>query len=1043
MDTYTDITDFLPKYPNINQKPEEIFNPYDDNFYENIYRKKEFYDNRLEAIEDFPSQPGQLMKHQKIITNFFSTHTIYNELLLFHSMGTGKSCSTVGAIEGIKEIGGFRGALYLAKGDALINNFMNELIFNCTDGRYIPEDYDSLTTMEKLRRKKKSISDFYQFGTFETFAKKISTTPEKFFKEKFNNYIIIIDEVHNLRMKSKTIGLNIYREFHKFLHNISNCKILLLSGTPMFDQVNEISSIMNLLLPLDEQLITGEDFTKEFFTETRKDIYKPKPSHIPQLKQIFKGRVSYLQAMKSNVIENFKGSHMGSLEYFKVAPNYMSEFQTKSYLEAFEKDTTTSKEGVYSNSRQASLFVFPDGSYGSKGFEKYITKTTKKMGIDKRKNTIVNYSLTKTFKELLSGSSVKEKLTKLSQYSSIYTESIRTILQSHKDGKCVFIYNELVEGSGLILFGLLLEFFGYTKAKGGEKVGDFKPRYVSLTYETASTNQLKNLINRFNQSDNMTGQVINVIMGSKKIAEGFSFKNIQIEDVQTGWYNYSKIAQIIARGNRVGSHRALIESGEENISIDIYQRVSIPRNKPNNSIDLIMYEIAEKKDISIKSVERIMKESAWDCALNYKRNSVSQQDGERDCEYMDCYYDCDDIDPGLLDLDLEKEELDFSTYQLYYSWNAIETIINEILKIFRTVFILDLETIKIYFIEYTEFELISALRKIINENIIIINKYGFNSYLKENNDIYFLINSLSIKGSFSSEYYTKFPIITLEKTLDNIIEPIYLRSLPKIVHQICSSKKYEYIQEKLDKLPQSIKQNFLEASLLARKRNLQINTDIRDIILKIYMPYYTEIDTTIITWLDETNIRCLTNDIWQDCNEEILTQLEQQKQQARDELVQNKYGYYGQYNPEGKKFCIRNVSEEKSIKKNVWTSGQVCTSYKLEELYPLVIDILQIPLPHEKIFNDYVVELVKRKKNMKLPKDIKNKQQLFDLIGKIKAVDKIYTNIDELSIDKIKRIIYWGSMSKTKICPYIQEFFEQKGLLIEDPGCGKRGKPKT
>jgi hypothetical protein len=70
-----------------------------------------------------------------------------------------------------------------------------------------------------------------------------------------------------------------------------------------------------------------------------------------------------------------------------------------------------------------------------------------------------NYSLNKNFRQLLTGSSTEEKLTKLSQYSSVYTESIRTVLQSHKDGKCVFIYNELVEGSGLILFGLLLEFF--------------------------------------------------------------------------------------------------------------------------------------------------------------------------------------------------------------------------------------------------------------------------------------------------------------------------------------------------------------------------------------------------------------------------------------------------------------------------------------------------------------------------------------------------------------------------------------------------------
>ena len=32
-----------------------------------------------------------------------------------------------------------------------------------------------------------------------------------------------------------------------------------------------------------------------------------------------------------------------------------------------------------------------------------------------------------------------------------------------------------------------------------------------------------------------------------------------------------------------------------------------------------MYEMSEIKDISIKGVERIMKISAWDCALNYDR----------------------------------------------------------------------------------------------------------------------------------------------------------------------------------------------------------------------------------------------------------------------------------------------------------------------------------------------------------------------------------------------------------------------------------------
>ena len=1047
MESYTDITDFLPKYPNINQETEEIFNPYDDDFYENIYRKKEFYDNRLSAIEEFPQEPGQLMKHQKIISNFLSSHTIYNELLLFHSMGTGKSCSTIGAVEAIKEAGGFRGALYLVKGEALINNFINELVFNCTDGRYIPEDYDKLTVMEKLRRKKKAITQYYDFGTFETFAKKIKETPIKNIKDKYDNRIIIIDEVHNLRMKSKTAGLNIYNEFHTFLHSITNCKILLLSGTPMFDQTSEIASIMNLILPLDEQMITGEDFTREFLTEVRKDIYKPRPSHIPQLKEIFKGRVSYLQAMKSQVIENFMGSHMGTLEYFKVDPNYMNEFQSTSYMEAFRKDITVAKEGVYANSRQASLFVFPDGSYGSDGFTKYITKTVKKIGLDKKKNTIISYSLSKELRKALAGDSIEEKLEKLNTYSSLYAKSIRTILNSHRDGKSVFVYNELVEGSGLILFGLLLDFFGFSRARGDEPLGDHKPRYVSLTYETATTNQLKNLINRFNQSDNMRGQVINVIMGSKKIAEGFSFKNIQVEDIHTGWYNYSKISQIIARGNRVGSHRALIESGALDIKIDIYQHVSIPHNgNISQSIDLIMYEIAEKKDISIKSVERIMKESAFDCALNYKRNSVSRLDGQRDCEYMECYYDCDGVDQSLIDMDLPIEELDFSTYQLYYSWNSIKTIIDEIVRLFRTVFVLDIETLKTYFHDYTNFDLLTALRKIINENIVIVNKYGFNSYLKENNDIYFIVNSLSIKGLFSSEYYTKFPTISDNINFADVLEPMYLETLPKIVREICSSTKDDHIIEKIEKLPIQVKQNFVESALLARKLGLDVNIGIRDIILRVYQKYYIEIGDIIISTMDENNKRCLIKTTggfkWGECDQKILDKLAELMAQQKQNLVNNKYGYYGQYNPENKRFCIRNVTEEKPDKKNVWTSGKVCDTYHLNALYPLVIDILEMPLPDEKTFNTYLAELVRKKKKTKLPKDLNNKQQLYEILTKIKEVNEIYDDPDKLSVEKIKRIIYWGSMSKNTLCPHIQNFFDKEGILIEDLGCGKSGKIK-
>ena len=150
------IENFLSKYPNIFNEPDNMFNLYNEDFGKNIYHKKEFYDETLDKIEKIPKKKGELLKHQKIISRFLSSYTLYDQLLLFHAMGSGKTCSAVGAVEKIRSEGrGFKGAIYVAKGTGLLNNFMDEIIFKCTDGRYIPENYDELTEKKKTRRKKK------------------------------------------------------------------------------------------------------------------------------------------------------------------------------------------------------------------------------------------------------------------------------------------------------------------------------------------------------------------------------------------------------------------------------------------------------------------------------------------------------------------------------------------------------------------------------------------------------------------------------------------------------------------------------------------------------------------------------------------------------------------------------------------------------------------------------------------------------------------------------------------------------------------------
>ena len=100
---------------------------------------------------------------------------------------------------------------------------------------------------------------------------RFESTNDEDLRHKYNNKIIVIDEVHNLRIQNekgtsevenKKPGLHLYEQYWKFLHTVNDCKILLLSGTPMYDSVEEIASVMNLLLPEDKQLQTGEEFSR-------------------------------------------------------------------------------------------------------------------------------------------------------------------------------------------------------------------------------------------------------------------------------------------------------------------------------------------------------------------------------------------------------------------------------------------------------------------------------------------------------------------------------------------------------------------------------------------------------------------------------------------------------------------------------------------------------------------------------------------------------------------------------------------------------------
>jgi superfamily II DNA or RNA helicase len=1015
-----DITDFLPIYPEIDEA----------DFSFDIYRKKEFYNERLKQTEIVPKVPGQLLQNQKIMTRYMSSRTPYDKMLIVNEMGTGKTCLTTGIIEQIKrENNGFKKAVILARGEGIINNFKNEIVFKCTKGQYIPENYDNITALEATHRINKSLDEFYEFKTFVTFAKMVEKTNVKLLKESYNNSIIVIDEVHNLRIQDKEEGINVYRNIWNFLHLIKNCKIILLSGTPMKDSPEEITSIMNLILPTEENLPTGQEFINLYMDlDLNSGLMKIKRTKIRELKTAFKGKMSYLLAMKSEIPMEYQGVTIeNQLREFKVEPDQMSTFQSEAYNKAYDLDVNSEKKGIYSNSRQAILFVFPDRTYGEAGFKKY-------MNIKKDPKTKkISFRLEDNLKSLFRGTE-ENKLETLSRFSSKYAMSIANILKSRREKKSIFIYCEFVQGSGAILFASILEQFGFTQASGNEGLNQFAPRYAIITNTTATLFKMRKIIDRFNKPDNANGQVINVIIGSKVISEGFSLLNVQVVDVLTPHWNYSEITQAIARGYRLGSHNDLITKGISP-TFHIYQRVSFSNNKP--SIDLEMYKISEIKDINIKQIERIIKESSFDCPLNYERNRIRNPDsnGKRECEYMNCDYKCD-LEP----VELKENDIDNSTYQLYYS--QMDDLVQEIKTIYRLNFILSFEYLSNTqeLNNYTDFELISSLNYMINNNIEITNKYGISSYLRESNNIYFLVDNLTISGDVSLSYYTKYPILREDISQDEMMEPIYISLIPNVINKIFESKTVEDLPYYFNKLSNEINEMMIEHSIVAEINDLEKNRLSRKLILKYFENYFKRFEDEEgnpiwISWylLDKDNIirYMFESSIgeWFNGDENIRDVVLEYKKTLQDQLDNNPYGFYGQINRGKNKFCIRDV-RTKVLKKHKQLSGRVCSTIHRYELINLASRILNID------GNDIALN------------NETNKSKLWNKINSTKnylsksIADKKIELTNESSIEEMRRFIYWGNKNVKDLCNSIQNWLEVNGLLVEDEGCGKQGKIK-
>ena len=153
--------------------------------------------------------------------------------------------------------------------------------------------------------------------------------------------------------------------------------------------------------------------------------------------------------------------------------------------------------------------------------------------------------------------------------------------------------------------------------------------------ESSSNNELTAEAKRtFNSFKNKDGSLLKVILGTRSIMEGVSFKNVKQVHITEPWWNEARIEQILARAVRFCSHSQL--PFEEQYT-DVYKHYSILPDIPNIEIQEFLMgkfnnqnykefdtlSIEEKMNkTSLKKLqinlqfENVLKESAYDCQLN-------------------------------------------------------------------------------------------------------------------------------------------------------------------------------------------------------------------------------------------------------------------------------------------------------------------------------------------------------------------------------------------------------------------------------------------
>lgn len=258
----------------------------DPNFNIKIALKKEFNDTRYDGtIYDIKEYADLLSKaeyelspHQAFVRNFMSFQTPYNSLLLYHGLGSGKTCAAIGVCEEMRDYlrqMGISKQIIIVASPNVQDNFRLQLfderklkevdgiwtMKGCLGNKLLkeinPTGMKGLKKDKIIQQIKQLINTSYYFVGYVQFSNDIvrKSGGQNLTKEEqirnlqmaYSDNLVVIDEVHNIRIADDNENKNVAKNLMYLVSVVNNMRLLLLSATPMFNNYKEIVWLLNLM----------------------------------------------------------------------------------------------------------------------------------------------------------------------------------------------------------------------------------------------------------------------------------------------------------------------------------------------------------------------------------------------------------------------------------------------------------------------------------------------------------------------------------------------------------------------------------------------------------------------------------------------------------------------------------------------------------------------------------------------------------------------------------------------------------------------------